>query len=202
MVTKKNSSIISFCFATILSFLPFNFIVGSYHSWFSFSSMAMPALAYHYSLLYVILYIFTKTVFTSSISYLFLVHRLPLFFGSSALQFRSFRLFVIVPFLSMMLFCMHAVGSQVFYYSLYWFIPILIYFFVKDTLYSRALASSFIMHAIGSVVWLYCGNINALTWTALIPLVLIERIIIASGMVGCIAIFQYIDTFSTRKVFA
>ena len=191
MISKKNTSIISFCVATLVAFLPFNFIVGSKAALFSYSSMAIPALGYQCSLLYVILYIFTKGLFSYSLPLLFLLHRLPLFFATVALKVFDAKIFVGVPCLAMILFCAHPVGNQVFYYSWYWFIPMMIYFFVKDSMVSRALAASFIAHAVGSVIWLYTGNIPAEIWTALMPIVIVERLIIAAGMIGFIYLFKF-----------
>ncbi|MDP3787832.1 MAG: hypothetical protein Q8Q60_00770 [Candidatus Chromulinivorax sp.] len=202
MIPKKVSSIISFFLATFVAFLPFNFIVGSKAALFSYSTMAIPALGSCYSLVYVILYIFTKGLFSFSVPYLFFLHRLPLLFAATALKMRDIRVYVIIPLIAIILFCMHPVGHQVFYYSWYWFIPMGIYFFTKDTMHSRALAASFVAHAVGSVVWLYTGNIPAEVWTALMPLVIVERLIIAAGMVGFVYVFKSINFFCQSKVIA
>ena len=202
MITKKIASIFSFCLATLVAFLPFNYIVGSKIALFSYSSMAIPALGFQYSLVYVILYFFTKGLFTFVSPFLFLLHRLPLFFATAALKKSDVRIFVGLPIAAMILFCIHPVGSQVFYYSWYWFIPMIIYFFVQDSLISRALAASFIAHAVGSVVWLYTGHISAEVWTALMPLVIVERLLIAVGMLGFIYLFRLIHSFSESKVVA
>jgi hypothetical protein len=202
MITKKIVSIFSFCLATLVAFLPFNYIVGSKIALFSYSSMAMPELGFQYSLVYLILYFFTKSLFTFASPFLFLLHRLPLFFATIALKKSAAAIFVGVPLGAMLLFCAHPVGSQVFYYSWYWFIPMIIYFFVQDSLISRALAASFIAHAVGSVVWLYTGHIPAEIWTALMPLVIVERLLIAFGMVGFIALFKLINSFCESKVVA
>lgn len=202
MITKKIAVIISFFLATLVAFLPFNIIVGSNLAWFSYSSMAIPALGYQYSLLYVILYFFTKGLFSFSAPVLFFFHRLPLFFASIALKAFDAKIFVGLPLIAMILFCIHPVGALVFYYSWYWFIPMGIYFFVKDTIYSRALAASFIAHAVGSVVSLYAGTRSVEIWNALIPLVIIERLIIALGMIGFIYLFKCINSFCESKVVA
>jgi hypothetical protein len=164
--------------------------------------MAIPALGFQYSLLYVILYIFTKGLCSFYTPFLFFLHRLPLLFATVVLKNRDIRFFVIVPWLAIILFCVHPVGNQVFYYSWYWFIPMIIYFFVHDTIYSRALAASFIAHAVGSVIWLYTGNIPVQIWTALMPLVIVERLIIAAGMIGFIYLFKCINSFCESKVVA
>ena len=46
-----------------------------------------------------------------------------------------------------------------------------------------ALASTFIAHAVGSVIWLYTVPMTAAAWIALIPLVACERMLYASGIV-------------------
>jgi len=186
----------------LVTFLPFNFIIGSKAALFSYSSMAIPALGYQYSLLYVILYFFTKGLCFFPVSFLFFLHRLPLFFASMALKFWDIRIFVGMPLLAMILFCIHPVGIQAFYYSWYWFIPMGIYFFVKDTIQSRAFAASFIAHATGSVIWLYTGDVSLEVWTALMPVVIVERLLIAAGMIGFIYVFKYIHSFCEYKVIA
>ncbi|MBP6869997.1 hypothetical protein KBC04_03890 [Candidatus Babeliales bacterium] len=200
MKTKKFASIISFCIATIVAFLPFNFIIGSKAACFSYSSMSIPALGYQQSLVYVILYFFTKGLFSYSFPLLFFLHRLPIFFATIALRYWDFKISVLLPLLAILLFCVHPTGVQVFYYSWYWFIPMVIYFFGKDTIYCRALIASFVAHAVGSVIWLYCGFIAPEVWTALMPLVIVERLIIAAGMIGFISLYNFIEDFCSHKV--
>jgi len=200
MIIKKVVSIISFCIAVLGAFLPFNFIIGSKAALFSYSSMVIPALGYQYSLLYVIFYIFTKGLFSSLSLIFFFLHRLPLVFATLALKNKDIKIAVIVPIVAMIAFCLHPVGGQAFYYSWYWFIPMGLYFYGKDTIYTRALIASFIAHAVGSVVWLYTGTIAVDVWMALIPLVIVERLIIAGGIVGCIYLFKLINYLCEYKV--
>ncbi len=202
MITKKIVSMFSFCLATLVTLLPFNFIIGSKAALFSYSTMAIPALGYQHSLVYVILYFFTKCLFSLSLPYLFLLHRLPLFFATLALKNWDAKIFVGLPACMIVLFCMHSVGSQAFYYSWYWFIPMAIYFFAKDSIIYRALAASFIAHAVGSVTWLYTAHIPVEVWTALMPLVIVERLLIAAGMVGFTYLFKLINSFCENKVIA
>ena len=202
MIKKKILQFIPMCIATLVSFLPFNIIIGSHAAWFSYSSMALPALGYQSSLLYVILFIFTKSLFSVH-SFLFCVmHRLPLIFSTLALQKRDWKISLLLPSVAMILFCVHPVGQQVFYYSWYWFVPMIIYVFAQDTIYSRACTASFIAHAVGSVIWLYCGTVPVQVWAALMPIVAIERILIAAGMISFTYIFQAISNFYYSKVAA
>jgi hypothetical protein len=200
MIPKKTAAIISFCWATLVAFLPYNYIVGSKFAWFSCATFVIPALGSQYSLLYVIFYVFTKSLCAYKLSFMFLLHRLPLFLATIVLQRRHVSTSVGLPLLAMILFCLHPVGSQAFYYSWYWFIPMIIYWFVQDSLYSRALSASFVAHAIGSVIWLYTGTISAQTWTALIPLVAVERLLIAGGMICSVYVFRSIKLFCQKQV--
>ena len=200
MIPNKNSKLIPLYIATCASFLPFNIIIGSKFAWFSCSSMALPALGYHASLVYVILSVFTKGLLFSHISLFYGIYRLPVVIATLALQKRDWKTSVFLPLVAIILFCMHSIGCEVFYYSWYWFIPMIIYYFVADTLVSRALSASFIAHAIGSVIWLYCKNIPVEAWIALMPIVPIERVVIAAGMLSFVYIFQAISCFDNSKV--
>ena len=73
---------------------------------------------------------------------------------------------ILVPVLCMALFGLHPVGSQAFAYTLYWLIPVTLYImsslvnvlprFQQFTpIFLQALSSTFIAHAVGSVIWLY-----------------------------------------------
>jgi hypothetical protein len=68
----------------------------------------------------------------------------------------------------------------------------------QRSLFLQALGSTFIAHAVGSVIWLYTVPMTAAMWMGLMPIVLFERIAFALGMV--IAhyvisfIFEMIDT--------
>jgi len=184
---------ISIFIATLFCCIPFNVIIGSKAAWFSYSSMVIPALGYQSSLLYVILFFLTKGLLSTHSFIFCIMHRLPILFSTLALQKRDWKLSLLLPSIAMILFSIHPIGNQVFYYALYWLIPMIIYIFIQDNVYSRALSASFIAHAVGSVVWLYYGQVSAQEWTALIPIVIIERCFIAVGMVAFIHIFQIIS---------
>lgn len=195
MITKTFNSVISFLCAILITFLPFNFIIGSKFSWFSGAIIAIPALASQQSLLYVIFYFFSKSMLTASFAPIFILQGVPTIFASLALRYWDYKIAVIIPVCAMFLFWMHPTGAEVFYYAWYWFIPGIIYFVEKDTMITRAFIASFVSHAVGSVIWLYTREIPAFLWDALVPIVIFERIMIAGGMIGCILLFRYIHEF-------
>ena len=79
-------------------------------------------------------------------------------------------------------------------YAALWIIPVLAAFFHRDNLWITALGNTFTAHAVGSVIWLYTIPMSAVAWYALIPQVLVERILFASGMV----IVHYAIMFAAR----
>ena len=202
MKIQKITEFIFVCIATLVAFFPFNFIVGSKFAWFSCATMAIPAVGFHYSLVYVIFYIFTKSLCSSKLFCLLFLKKMPLICSTLALRKRNAILCVVLPIVAMILFCAHPIGYEACYYSWYWFIPMIIYGFVPDSFISRAISASFVAHAVGSVIWLYKGTIPASVWIELLPIVAIERVIIAAGMVGFVYIFQAISVYISQKVYA
>src|SRR5216684_1589321 len=61
---------------------------------------------------------------------------------------------LLLPIACMGLFVIHPIGAQAFVYSLYWLIPVILYFIPQRSLFLQALGSTFIAHAVGSVIWL------------------------------------------------
>lgn len=202
MIKKYLLHFISFVVALSACFIPFNWLVGSYATFFSFSTITLPALGYHLSLFYVILAFLTKGLFVAPALKFFALRRLPLLAATIVLRKETFIGSVLIPLVCMALFCMHTVGGQVFYYSLYWLIPVALYAAPVDSLLSRSLQASFVAHAVGSVVWLYTKPIAPALWTALMPVVPVERILLALGMYSMVYVFGKILQFCKSKVYA
>ncbi|MFA5998888.1 MAG: hypothetical protein WC747_02645 [Candidatus Babeliales bacterium] len=203
---KKNLKIFPVFFLTLCARLvPFNWIIGSVHATFSLSSMVAPVIAQHYGLSWVSLFFLSTSIFSTASLLLFLVHRTPLFFASRAFQKREVITSIVVPAISMILFVGHDVGRVAWCYSLYWLIPMALYF-LKDSKYSRALSASFVAHGVGSVVWLYTHAIPAPIWIGLIPVVLCERLLIAGGIVTfdsavtCFKQFNFKNWFTISRL--
>ena len=72
-------------------------------------------------------------------------------------------------------------------FGCYWVIPLLLflfqrYGFFENSLLVVALQSSFVAHAVGSVIWVYGVPMSPDKWVALIPVVAVERVAVALGM--------------------
>lgn len=89
-----------------------------------------------------------------------------------------------VPIACMVLFIMHPVGRQAWFYSLFWLIPLfgVLPFRIPGKLFFRSLGATFTAHAVGSTAWLYSVPMTASQWVALIPVVAYERIVFACGI--------------------
>jgi len=94
-----------------------------------------------------------------------------------------------IPVIAMAMFFLHPVGSQVWYYALYWLIPIAA-FFVRENLWLRSLGTSFTAHAVGSIAFLYTFGTSPEMWLMLIPIVAIERIVFATGIAASYVSFN------------
>ncbi|MDZ4154212.1 hypothetical protein [Methylicorpusculum sp.] len=113
-----------------------------------------------------------------------LAHFLPGLCASLSWATRSVFIHVGLPLVCMLLFAIHPVGAHVWYYSLYWLIPVGIYMSKNKVsgVFLSALGSTFISHAVGSLIWLYTVPMSVSVWQALLPLVVVERLVFAAGM--------------------
>lgn len=106
-----------------------------------------------------------------------------------------------VPLLAILLFVLHPVGAEAWYYSLYWVVPVAAYF-LPNNLFLRSLGSSFMAHAVGSIAFLYTFPTVPTYWVALIPVVAMERLIFASGIAVSFVFFNTVlDRFFAKDSF-
>ena len=112
-----------------------------------------------------------------------LIRLLPMIVA--ALYFsRKMPLNVIVPALAIVAFVAHPVGREVWYFSLFWTIPIICYFLQERWLLARALGATFMAHAVGGALWVWFVPLPAAVWVSLIPVVIMERLLFAAGIAG------------------
>ncbi len=81
----------------------------------------------------------------------------------------------------MIAFWAHPVGRQAWVYALYWLIPI-VATFKKDSLALNSLGATFTAHCIGSIGFLYVIPTTPELWISLIPIVFMERALMAGGI--------------------
>lgn len=114
----------------------------------------------------------------------------------------SKALMIIIPILAMVIFMTHPIARGAWYYSLYWLIPIggvLLPTKIPGILFIRSIGATFTAHAVGSIIWLYTVPMTAAQWSGLVPVVAIERLIFALGiMASYIVMNTVLDRVSAR----
>lgn len=144
------------CFSIIL---PLLFVVGS-------KKYSMP--------------IFTAILAAFSLITLPITAGIPTFLAGLSWRYSKYRgknsLFIhlLFPLLCMALFARAPLVGSGWVYALYWVIPMVCYFLPKSLL-TRALQSTFVAHATGSVIWAYFLPMNGAKWLSLMPVVAVER---------------------------
>lgn len=88
-----------------------------------------------------------------------------------------------VPLAAIIAFIAHPVGRQVWFFSLYWLIPIIVRLkWFKNILYLRSLGATFTAHSVGGAAWIWTVPMTAGQWITLIPIVAYERFLFAAGI--------------------
>jgi len=106
---------------------------------------------------------------------------LPMLFAAYYFGYGNRLVRAAIPLLCMAAFISHPVGGQVWFYSLYWLIPILALKF-EHNLLARSLGATFTAHAVGGAFWVWTVPMPAEAWIALIPIVAYERGLFALGI--------------------
>jgi len=97
---------------------------------------------------------------------------------------RKGKLNLIVPLVAIVVFLMHPIGRSVWYFSLFWTIPLFAYFLRDRFLFARALGATFSAHAVGGAAWIWAFALPASVWNSLIPVVFAERLLFALGIMA------------------
>lgn len=106
---------------------------------------------------------------------------LPLLVGVWFFAKREWRL-LFIPAAAIIVFNLHPIGRTVWFYSLFWIIPYLIWPLRDRFLIARSLGATMTAHAAGGAVWIWAFNLPANIWVSLIPVVILERTIFALGI--------------------
>ena len=109
------------------------------------------------------------------------IRLVPTLFGVWFFAKKEGRL-LILPALAIVAFNLHPVGRTVWFYSLFWTIPFILWPLRDRFLVARALGATFCAHAVGGAIWIWAFNLPANIWISLIPIVALERSIFALGI--------------------
>jgi hypothetical protein len=111
----------------------------------------------------------------------------------------------LVPLACMALFIAHPVGGQVWFYSLFWLVP-LIALALPENLLARSFGSTFTAHAVGSVAFLYLVPSAPALWITLMLVVPVERTLFALGISASYyalnSVFARVEILAKSGIFA
>lgn len=164
-----------------------SFLLGSQMIWFSAANSVLPLAGAFGGVMGSALVFLVRQllhlIFFKTVSLSFLAFCVPGLCASLYLATNHYVIRLLLSIACMGLFMVHPVGAQAFVYSLYWLIPVVLFFVPQRSFFLQALGSTFVAHAVGSVIWLYTVPMTAHMWIALMPIVLLERVLFALGMV-------------------
>jgi len=106
---------------------------------------------------------------------------------------------LILPAIAIVTFIAHPIGRTVWYFALFWTIPIIAYFLRDRFLLARALGATFSAHAIGGALWIWFFALPAPVWISLIPTVALERIFFALGIAVSFVLVNNVLAFLEKK---
>ncbi len=174
----------------VASFFKVSFIIGSKMAFFSGFEIISPLSGAFGGLSLVFPLFFIRYLFNHVGPLTFFLRHIPGLCGAWYWGSRSPVVRLVVPLGCMILFWAHPIGSQAYAYPLFWLVPIL--FFMRNTqgIFAQALGGTFVVHAVGSVLWLYTVPMTAVQWWSLMPVVLVERLVFAGIQTGVFQLYQ------------
>lgn len=112
---------------------------------------------------------------------------------------RKSRFNWIVSALAIAAWLAHPVGRTVWYYAMFWLIPIAMYFVRERFLLARALGATFSAHAVGGALWIWVFALPKAVWVGLIPVVAMERALFAVGIAATYVVLNNVLAFLVKK---
>ena len=117
----------------------------------------------------------------------------PMLFAAYYFGTKKKKLSIIIPLIAMAIFILHPIGRQVWFFLLYWTIPIIVKILPKkysDNVLLKSLGATFTAHSVGGAAWIWTVPMTASQWIALIPVVAYERLLFAGGIAGSYVILN------------
>lgn len=106
---------------------------------------------------------------------------------------------LLIPAIAIISFNLNPVGRSVWFYSLFWLVPYIVWPLRERFLIARSLGATMTAHAVGGAVWVWVFNLPASVWISLIPVVIVERFIFALGISAHYILFNNIGAYLTEK---
>lgn len=132
-----------------------------------------------------------------------IIRLFPILFGviffSRSIK-RNSAWLLLIPLASIVSWNLNPVGRSVWYYSIFWTIPVLVYPVVSKSLAARSLASTFTAHSVGGAVWIWAFSLPAAAWQGLIPIVALERLIMTLGICASYILMNNVISILSSRV--
>lgn len=129
-----------------------------------------------------------------------IIRLFPILFGVWAFSKKD-KLSIFVSLAAIVSFNLNPVGRSVWYYSLFWTVPIILWPVREKFLIARSLAAAFTAHAAGGAIWIWAFSLPAAVWNGLIPVVIAERLLFAFGMsASYVLINNAVAILSSKKL--
>lgn len=143
-------------------------------------------------------------IFGKELQWLTVLRFLPMVFAAFYFSRKTEHnlLKVMIPLLCIILFIAHPIGRQVWFYSLFWLIPIIAVIVPKKwpgQLLLRSYGATFMAHAVGGAIWIYSVPMTAAQWLALIPVTAYERFLFGLGIAGSFVVATTILNYAVEK---
>lgn len=204
-----NKKLVFFVLFTLLGFaslqIPFNKLAGSNISFTLFDFFAPIAGAF-LGPVYGIISVFCVMVTNNLVKDIpwttgTIIRLFPTLFAVyyfAAISRKQGRLILAVPVLAIIAFLTHPNGKQVPYYTLFWIIPLIAYRF-RNNLWMKSLGATFTAHSVGGMMWIWAFNLPASVWQGLIPVVISERLLFATGIAVSFIAVKHTLTYLISK---
>ena len=127
-----------------------------------------------------------------------IIRLIPTLFGVWFFAKKEGKLLVL-PAVAIIAFNLHPIGRTVWFYSLFWLIPFLVWPLRERFLIARSLGATMTAHAVGGAIWIWVFNLPTAVWVSLIPVVVIERAIFALGISASYILMNNILAYLSTK---
>ncbi|MBI3952823.1 MAG: hypothetical protein HY336_02610 [Candidatus Doudnabacteria bacterium] len=105
----------------------------------------------------------------------------------------------LIPLLAIVSFNLSPVGRSVWFFSLYWLIPVACYFWQDKSILVKSLGATFTAHAVGGAIWIHAFALPKIVWLGLIPVVAAERLLFTLGIVAAYLLMNNLVNILVKK---
>lgn len=106
---------------------------------------------------------------------------------------------LLIPLIAIISFNLNEVGRSVWFYSLFWLVPYIVWPIRERFLIARSLGATMTAHAVGGAIWIWAFSLPATVWISLIPIVILERFVFAMGISANYILFNNVAEFLSSK---